>query len=296
MKISVIIPTYNRKYYLKNLITFLSKDNNIFEIIVIDDQSTDGTKDMISIEFPEIMYLKGEGLGQKYAKQKGLRAAVGNIITFLDDDALPENGWLEPVIEAFKEGEQVVQCKLIFKNKGECNIKKERANIGTIRWNMRQKGLWNWGIKPRYINLCHEFGIFIKRNVLEKVPFFDPYLAGDGYGESISFSLRLKQAGYCILFIPESIIYHLGANEGGSIDRYKKARNKVCTSFFEILVGNLIYLNKRFRIKTLPFSIIYYILAGCYFSILNRKNCLKYALQGIKNGLAVKIKKENLED
>lgn len=291
MKISVIIPTYNRKEYLKRLLTFLHYDNNIYEIIVVDDHSTDGTKDMISIEFPEIVYVEGDGLGQKFAKNKGLRVATGNIITFLDDDALPEKGWLEPVIMALQRGEKVIQSKLIFKNKGEYNIKKERLNIGTISWNMRQKGYWNWGIKPRYIDLCHEFGIFIERNVLKTIPFFDPYLAGDGYGESISFSLRLKKAGLRILFMPDSIIYHLGANEGGSIDRYKKVRNSICSPFFEILVGNLIYLNKRFRKKTLVLSIIYYILAGCYLSIFYRKDCLKYALYGIKNGLTVNIEK-----
>lgn len=286
MRISVIIATYNRQHTLSKLLVFLHGDKNIFEIIVVDDQSTDGTEEMVKTEFPGVRYLKGKGLGQKYAKRDGIDIARGDVVTFLDDDALPEKGWLNSVVSAFTGGEQAVQSKVVFSDKGESNLKKERKDIGAIRWNMRQNGHWNWGIKPRYIDLCLECGIFIRRDTLEKVPFFDPYLAGDGYGESISFSLRLKGSGRRILFSPDSVIYHLGAKEGGSVGRYKKDRESACGPFLEILVGNLIYLNKRFKKHTLPLSTLYYLFAGCWLSVINLQNCLRYVLRGISKGLA----------
>ncbi|MHA1216622.1 MAG: glycosyltransferase family 2 protein, partial [Candidatus Thorarchaeota archaeon] len=278
---------YNRKDVLRKLLAFLCEDENVSEIIVVDDQSTDGTEEMVRKEFPTVRYVKGRGRGPKHAKQDGLQVATGEIVTFLDDDALPNDGWLKPIFSAFAHGEKVVQAKLVFENKGEINVLKERRCIGRIRWNMRQAGHWNWGTRERYIDLCHEFGVFVRRDVLEHIPFFDPFLIGDGYGESISFSLRLKRAGLRILFVPQSVIRHMGASKGGTVGRYNKDRSTPCGPFLEILVTNLIYLNMRFRLWTVPLSVLYYVLAGCYLSVMHRKNCLLFALRGIRNGLRI---------
>jgi len=197
-------------------------------------------------------------------------------IVFLEDDALPEKGWLNPILEDFQNGEKVVQAKLIIKDKGERKMDMENRKIGKIRWNMRYDGNWNYGRKQKYIDLCAACGVFIKKQVFEKVSYFEPYLVGSGYGDSISFSLRLKSFGFRILFDPNSVIYHLGAEGGGSKEKYNKTRSAFngYDNFSQEIAHNLIYLNKRFNKKYLPFSIIYYILAGFYISLINRNKCI----------------------
>ena len=93
---------------------------------------------------------------------------------------------------------------------------------------------------------------------MNRIPFFDKNLIGDGYGESISFSLRAKQKGYKILFDPRSIVYHIGAQDGGSIEKFKKNRKyeSECTDFTRIIVTNLIYLNKRFNKNKLFLALV----------------------------------------
>ena len=284
MKISIIIPTYNRKKYLQNLLNQLKNED--CEIVVVDDKSTDGTKEMIKNNFPSIKYVLGSGKGQKFAKQKGIENSTGDIIGFLDDDARVKKGFLKFIKQDFEKGENIVQTKLIFLDKGQKNIKSEKNNIGKLKWNLRQNGNWNWGTNIRYIDLCAECGIFFRKNILNRIPFFDKNLIGDGYGESISFSLRAKEKGYKILFDPRSIVYHIGAQDGGSIEKFKKNRKyeSECTDFTRIIVTNLIYLNKRFNKNKLFLVKIYFLIAGIYMSLIQQKNCLKYFIEGMKCG------------
>lgn len=94
--ISVIIPTYNRKGFLLNraLKSLFSQDDNDFEIVVIDDGSTDKTKeaiDLIANDRP-VKYFYQENKGVSSARNLGVKKSSGNIIVFLDsDDELSPN-------------------------------------------------------------------------------------------------------------------------------------------------------------------------------------------------------------
>ena len=81
--IYIVIPVYNRKEFTHQcLLSIIKQTNKNFKIIIVDDRSTDGTREMINSEFPEIILLKGDGnlwwtrainLGVKYALKHGCR-------------------------------------------------------------------------------------------------------------------------------------------------------------------------------------------------------------------------------
>ena len=86
MKISVIIPTYNRYELLKRAIqSILNQTYSVDEIMVIDDGSTDNTKD-IQKDFPEIIYIYQENQGVSCARNIGIQRAKNEWIAFLDSD------------------------------------------------------------------------------------------------------------------------------------------------------------------------------------------------------------------
>ena len=94
MKISVIIPTYNRKNLIKRAIeSVLSQTLKPHEIIVVDDGSTDNTYDAIK-EYP-IKYIQQKNQGVSSARNRGIKSAKGNVIAFLDSDDV----WLEKKLE-----------------------------------------------------------------------------------------------------------------------------------------------------------------------------------------------------
>ncbi len=92
MKLSVIIPTHNRKDLLIRVINAYLEQTltrNQYEIIVIDDASTDGTESAVSDFSDEITYVKQKKLGPGYARNRGLDLARGNYVFFTNDDMLP---------------------------------------------------------------------------------------------------------------------------------------------------------------------------------------------------------------
>ena len=87
VNVSVIIPTYNRKNLLKRALHSVS--NQTFdpkEIIVVDDGSSDGTKDWVLERFPYVRYIYQDNSGVSSARNRGIREAKGSWIAFLDSD------------------------------------------------------------------------------------------------------------------------------------------------------------------------------------------------------------------
>jgi glycosyltransferase involved in cell wall biosynthesis len=93
--VSIVIPTYNRLGYLRKAIDScmgLSESDIEREIIVVDDGSTDGTQDYLAgLNDPQVRPIFQGDKGPQEARNRGLNAAKGEYVKFLDDD-----DWLEP--------------------------------------------------------------------------------------------------------------------------------------------------------------------------------------------------------
>jgi glycosyltransferase involved in cell wall biosynthesis len=104
MFLSIIICTHNRSSYLGKCLNSLFNQNirDRCEVLVIDNASTDQTKKLI-LTFPQVKYFYEESLGLSHARNRGLKESQGEILAYLDDDALPEKGWGESLYEVFKD-------------------------------------------------------------------------------------------------------------------------------------------------------------------------------------------------
>ena len=86
--VSVIIPTYNRAWVLKEAIdSIIAQDYHDFEIIVVDDGSTDETQAILA-SYPQVCVVSQDHLGVSSARNAGIVRAAGRLITFLDSDDL----------------------------------------------------------------------------------------------------------------------------------------------------------------------------------------------------------------
>lgn len=94
-KVSVIIPTYNRAHFLAEAIqSVLDQTFTDFELIIVDDGSTDNTEDIVmKFKDPRIRYINQENSGVSAARNTGIKASDGEYIAFLDSDDiwLPQN-------------------------------------------------------------------------------------------------------------------------------------------------------------------------------------------------------------
>lgn len=111
--ISVLICTYNRADSLRGTLTALGsgfrRGDYGAEILVVDNNSTDDTRAVVERAARNspisVRYLFEPRQGKSFALNLGLAAATGDIVAHTDDDVLPEPGWLDRLVDAFREGD-----------------------------------------------------------------------------------------------------------------------------------------------------------------------------------------------
>ncbi len=104
-RISVIVPTYNRRATLARCVAALRAQDypeGEREVIVVDNNSTDGSTDFIRHE-PGVVLLREPRQGAYAARNRGLRRAAGEIVAFTDADCVPRHDWLARIDEAMRD-------------------------------------------------------------------------------------------------------------------------------------------------------------------------------------------------
>ena len=216
-KLSVIIPVHNRREITRRCLKCLQKQTySNFNIIVIDDGSTDGTSEMIQNDFPEVSLLHGDGnlwwtgatnLGIKHALEKG-----AELILTLNDDVIVKEDYIENFITAHKEKPYALI--------GSINLSQEKPPrllyAGIISLNpWTAKSIKRGKILDPYLNEftgllpSHSLpgrGTLIPRIVFDTIGLFDekhfPHYAADQ-----DFSLRAKKAGFNVLIHTENPVF-----------------------------------------------------------------------------------------
>lgn len=209
MKISVIIATRNRKEDLKQTIEgFLRQTYKNFEIIVIDNASRDGTKEMMKNDFPKIKYLWLPDNINILAQNLGREMSDGEIIWRTDSDSFPGNeDAFQFVVDTFTKYPKidVISGEEILPKKG-FEINKWYPNE-IDRDNPSPDGYPS-------VTFCGP-GAAIKRKVFDKIGGFWEFGM-----EEIDFSTRAILAGFNFRYFPQVKIYHYSSTG----DRNKSQR------------------------------------------------------------------------
>ncbi len=103
MRISVVIPSYNRRHTLERALqSVLEQSSAVDEIILVDDGSTDASGEMVNQQFPEVRILQQTNQGVSAARNRGIDAAQHEWIALLDSD----DSWLPQKIERIRKAQQ----------------------------------------------------------------------------------------------------------------------------------------------------------------------------------------------
>lgn len=103
--ISIVVCTYNREVKLRGAVeAALNQDFDAFEVVVVDDGSTDGTRNVVeAFADPRVRYVHRSNGGLSAARNTGLTAALGTAVAFVDDDDRPTTGWARQLAAPFAD-------------------------------------------------------------------------------------------------------------------------------------------------------------------------------------------------
>jgi glycosyltransferase involved in cell wall biosynthesis len=206
--VSVIIPTYNRSAFLKEAIdSVLAQTYKNFELIVVDDGSTDNTREILSIYKDKISAIFAVHGGPSSARNLGIKSSRGEFIAFLDSDDL----WMPKKLEK--------QIKFIKHNPGVSICQTEEIWVrNDVRVNPRKKHKkFSGWIFEMCLPLCivSPSSVILHRTVFDKVGLFDETMPAC---EDYDLWLRISPF-YQIHLIEENLII----KRGGHSDQQSKA-------------------------------------------------------------------------
>jgi glycosyltransferase involved in cell wall biosynthesis len=210
LSVSVIIPTYNRKPLLQKCLeaaAALDSPGLGYEIIVVDDGSTDGTEELAtqtarSARVP-LTYIKQENRGPAAARNKGAQNARGEILAFLDDDCVPGKNWLVELMKGFS-GERTAGV-------GGRTLPVDTENI-VARYCAERKIIGAPIVQKNQVLFLITSNAAFRRDLFEAVGGFSLAFPKPG-GEDLEICLRLLTAGYAFSYVPEAVVLHHHKND-----------------------------------------------------------------------------------
>jgi glycosyltransferase involved in cell wall biosynthesis len=201
-EISVIVPTYNGASRISSCLESILNQNTsrIYEIIVVDDGSTDDTAHVVST-FPEIRLFVRQNRGPAAARNFGVSQALGNIIVFTDDDCIPLPDWLENLVQPLDDS-RVTGCK------GAYLSKQSEVTAQFVQIEYEEKYEILAGMKET--NLIDTYSAAFRKSAFSEVGGFDESFPNASV-EDRDLSIKLAQAGHKLVFVPTALVYHTHA-------------------------------------------------------------------------------------
>ena len=201
MKISVIIPTFNRKYVLHRAIESVANQTRPpIEIIVVDDGSTDGTKDWLANSFPSVKYIYQDNKCVSFARNIGIEVSKGSWVSFLDSD----DEWMPTKLEE-QESYIIENPEIKFCHTNEIWI---RNGVRVNQMKKHQK--YGGDIFEKCLDICRisPSSVLIKKDVFDEIGLFDESLrVCEDYDMWLRYTSRFP-----VLFLDRQLIIKYGGH------------------------------------------------------------------------------------
>jgi GT2 family glycosyltransferase len=218
--LSVVIVTYNRCSDLEDLLDSLFSMSEIpNEILVVDSNSTDGTKSLVK-KYP-IKYISINEKSRIKARNIGFQNAKGDILSFLDDDVIMSKGWTKAILEPYKSMEVGgVGGRVLPLDETEqvSNIPEKYRAIGKVFDNGFVSNNYDVSTKlPIEVDTLIGCNMSFRRKCLFEIGGFDDNFLGNCYREETDVSVRVKKLNCKLMYQPRALVWH--KYKGKKIDR-----------------------------------------------------------------------------
>ncbi|MEC0171901.1 glycosyltransferase [Paenibacillus graminis] len=212
MKTSIIILTYNKLEYTVQCIESIRKytKNESYEIIVVDNNSEDGTVKWLQEQNDIITILNKENLGFPGGCNAGIKLASGSEILLLNNDTIVTRNWLSNMLKALYSEESIGAVGCTTNN---CSYRQQipvsYSSIESMHDFAKEHNHSNakfWNERLKLVGFC----MLIKKKVVEEIGLLDERFFPGNY-EDDDYSLRIRKAGYKLLLCKDTFIHHFGS-------------------------------------------------------------------------------------
>jgi GT2 family glycosyltransferase/glycosyltransferase involved in cell wall biosynthesis len=217
---SIVIPAFNQVEFTERCLAALSQsgDRADFEVIVVDDASSDDTPARLA-RIRGLRYSRnGENLGFVGSCNAGAAQARGEFVVFLNNDTMVQPGWLDALLDTFRRHPDtgLAGSKLIYPDG-------RLQEAGGIVF--ADGSGWNYGRfddpgHPRYgfvreVDYCSGAAIALPRALFETLGGFDR-LYSPAYYEDVDLAMRVRQHGLKVRYQPASVVVHFEGTTAGT--------------------------------------------------------------------------------
>jgi len=308
VKLSIIIISWNVKNDLIRCLKSLYEyqPSNKFEVVVVDNASTDGTVEAIKNNFPEVVVLSNsENRGFAAANNQGIERSRGKYILLLNPDTIVHPDSLNILVNFMDGNADVGACGPKLLNE-DGTIQPSARRFPTFRGalyrhtalrflrifrNEYKKWLMKDFDHKTQMDIDQVMGaaLMVKRSITDRIGTMDEQFFM--YYEEVDLCYRVKQAGWRVVFVPAAVITHFGGQSSGQIPVgkrimmltsllkfFRKHRGRLPTAVFNCLFKPAIIVRDICNIAAGAFAYIFSVI------IMNKKQRRKSAAK-VKNSL-----------
>jgi len=209
LRASVIVPAFNAQNTLARCLAALGAQSvapEEYEIIIVDDGSTDATAELVA-SFPPARYIPIPHAGAATARNRGSSIARGEILLFTDADCEPQPDWMEKMLGAFDDPS-------VTGAKGTYQTRQREPVARFVQGEYEEK--YARMRRAPTIDFVDTYSAAYRREI---------FLQNGGFDESFptasvedqEFSFRLAAQGHKMIFVPDAVVYH---EHPASLDAY----------------------------------------------------------------------------
>jgi O-antigen biosynthesis protein len=228
--VSIVIPVYNKWRYTANCLkSVLENTTGEYEVIVVDDASSDETARVLS-RVQNLRLIGNErNAGFIESCNRGAAESKAEYVLFLNNDTMVTKGWLESMLAlALRQDVGAVGSKLVYPDG-------KLQEAGSIIWNDGSALGYGRGddpTKPEYefvreVDYCSGASLLVKRQLFEKIGGLDTRFK-PAYYEDADLCFSVRQKGYKVMYQPRSVVVHFeGVTSGTDINSGAKANQEL---------------------------------------------------------------------
>jgi O-antigen biosynthesis protein len=209
---SIVLLTFNQLEFTKHCIDSIRTytDKDAYELIIIDNASTDGTVDWLKRQTGIKVIYNTENLGFPKGCNQGIEVSKGDNILLLNNDTVVTFNWLDNLLKCLYSDENIGAVGPVtnslayystipvdYNELGEMHSFAKKYNISD-----RQK----WEERLKLVGYC----LLLKREVVDKIGLLDENFSPGNY-EDDDYSLRIRRSGYKLIFCRDTFIHHYGS-------------------------------------------------------------------------------------